>query len=89
MPRLRLRTPRPYPFGLLVPVARTATRTAAEEVRRFLGTHRIRSTVADCAPRGRGRRRSPWKLQVLVFPDDAGRARRLVNDWTLPADAPD
>ncbi|GHG53748.1 hypothetical protein [Streptomyces griseocarneus] len=80
---------RPYPYGLLVPVANVATRTAADEIRRFLGAWRIRSTVAPYAPRRRGRARAPWTLQVLVFADDAGRARRLVNDWTLPADAPD
>ncbi|MBT2386503.1 hypothetical protein [Streptomyces sp. ISL-11] len=79
-----MRTPpagrRPYPYGLLVPVARVATASAAEEIRRFLDTCGIRSTAAPCARR----RRSPWRLQVLVFADDAGRARRLVNDWTLP-----
>ncbi|MEV4439195.1 hypothetical protein AB0K09_09260 [Streptomyces sp. NPDC049577] len=74
-----------YPYGLLVPVARVATPTAAEEIRRFLDTCGIRSTTAPCPGRPR---RGPgglrWRLQVLVFADDAGRARRLVNDWTLP-----
>ncbi|MFF4405291.1 hypothetical protein ACWD4B_20755 [Streptomyces sp. NPDC002536] len=70
-----------YPYGLLVPVVRVATGTAAEEVRAFLDLCGIRSTTAPC-PR---RRRSPWRLQVLVFAKDAGRARQLVNEWTLPA----
>ncbi|MEU4212463.1 hypothetical protein AB0F13_21115 [Streptomyces sp. NPDC026206] len=92
--RLGIRSPafgkgrRPYPYGLLVPVARVATVTAADEVRRFLDTCGIRSTVAPCARRRRGRIRSPWRLQVLVFADDAGRARRLVNEWTLPVGSP-
>ncbi|MBO0654144.1 hypothetical protein J1792_15595 [Streptomyces triculaminicus] len=94
LPRAGLRPPafarrRPYPYGLLVPVANVATVTAADEIRRFLGAWRIRSTVAPYTPRRRRRAPAPWTLQVLVFADDAGRARRLVNDWTLPADAPD
>ncbi len=92
--RLGIRVPafarrRRYPYGLLVPVARVATTTAAEEIRRFLDTMGIRSTVAPCPRRRRGAgRSSPWRLQVLVFADDAGRARRLVNDWTLPVNTP-
>lgn len=73
-----------------MPVARVATTTAAEEIRGFLDTCGIRSTVAPCAVRRRGRSsRSPWRLQVLVFADDAGRARRLVNAWTLPLGTPE
>lgn len=92
--RLRLRPPafakggRHYPYGLLVPVARVATTSAAEEIRRFLDTCGIRSTVAPCLRRRRAPAPLQWRLQVLVFADDAGRARRLVNAWTLPADAP-
>ncbi|MFI9721112.1 hypothetical protein ACIHFE_15900 [Streptomyces sp. NPDC052396] len=71
---------RRYPYGLLVPVARVASATAAEEVRAFLGGRGIRSTAAPCP------RRSGWRFQVLVFARDAGRARLLVNEWTLPAD---
>ncbi|GHF44271.1 hypothetical protein GCM10010218_26990 [Streptomyces mashuensis] len=66
-----------------MPVARVATPTAAAEVRRFLDTCGIRSTTAPC-PRRR-LSRSPWRLQILVFAEEAGRARRLVNAWTLPA----
>ncbi|MFI9201557.1 hypothetical protein [Streptomyces sp. NPDC053048] len=79
---------RTYPYGLLVPVACVGTATAAEAVREFLDTCGIRSTVAPCTRRSYGPRRALRKLQVLVFADDAGRARRLVNAWTLPVDGP-
>lgn len=75
---------RSYPYGLLVPVACVATTTAADEIRRFLDTCGIRSTVAPCTRKSYGPLRALRKLQVLVFADDAGRARQLVNDWTLP-----
>ncbi|MEV5239706.1 hypothetical protein AB0K89_11420 [Streptomyces cinnamoneus] len=75
---------RSYPYGLLVPVACVGTTTAADEVRRFLDTCGIRSTVAPCTRRSYGPVRALRKFQVLVFADDAGPARRLVNAWTLP-----
>ncbi|MGK5548192.1 hypothetical protein ACSNOH_26210 [Streptomyces sp. URMC 127] len=78
-----------------MPVARVATTEAAAEVRAFLGACGIRSTAAPVPVRPRwlrmriGRRRQrpehpQWRHQVLVFADDAERARLLVNRWTLP-----
>ncbi|MFC5720444.1 hypothetical protein ACFP1Z_09760 [Streptomyces gamaensis] len=77
---------RPYPYGLLMPVASVATAAAAAEIREFLDTCGIRSTTAPCSRRRRepaARRR--WRFQVLVFVEDVSRARRLVNEWTSPA----
>ncbi|MCC3770538.1 hypothetical protein [Streptomyces sp. UNOC14_S4] len=76
-----------------MPVARVATTEAAEAVRAFLGARGIRSTTVPVPARPRWRRvrirrHRPgpprWRHQVLVFADDAARARLLVNDWTLP-----
>ncbi|CAM5467050.1 hypothetical protein [Streptomyces abikoensis] len=76
-----------------MPVARVATTEAAAEVRAFLATCGIRSTAAPVPVRprwlrlriGRQRPERPqWRHQVLVFADDAERARLLVNRWTLP-----
>ncbi|MEU7134898.1 hypothetical protein [Streptomyces sp. NPDC046261] len=64
------------------------TTTAADEVRRFLDVCGIRSTVAPCTRKSYGPVRALRELQVLVFADDARRARQLVNDWTLPLEAP-
>ncbi|RLU80656.1 hypothetical protein CTZ27_34735 [Streptomyces griseocarneus] len=76
-----------------MPVARVATTEAAEDIRAFLAARGIRSTTAPVPALPRWRRvrlrrhrpeRPQWRHQVLVFADDAARARFLVNDWTLP-----
>ena len=78
---LRVFVPRPAQprpdqlgFGLLVAVATTPTRADADMLREVLASHGIRATVADgdADPTGRA------TAQVLVFPDDATRARDLV-----------
>jgi hypothetical protein len=62
--------------GLLRSVAELADRDAAGPVRATLSGAGIRSTVGV---RGDGR------VQVLVFPDDEDRARRLVSPAGPPA----
>jgi hypothetical protein len=55
--------------GLLRPVAELPDRTAAAALRAVLSEAGIRSTVGV---------RRDGRVQVLVFPDDEDRARRLV-----------
>jgi hypothetical protein len=74
-------------YGLLLPVARVATPAAAREVREFLDVVGIRSTTAPCTD-GQRTARTQWRLVVLVFAKDVARARRLVDQWTLPARTP-
>lgn len=62
--------------GLLRSVAELPHRTAAGPVRAMLSDAGIRSTIGV---RGDGR------VQVLVFPDDEDRARRLVSPAGPPA----
>jgi hypothetical protein len=76
------------PYGLLLPVARVATPAAALEVRKFLDVVGIRSTTAPCQDGQRTAPRPQWRLVVLVFAKDVTRARRLVDQWTLPARTP-
>jgi hypothetical protein len=70
--------PEPRPkergYGILVAVATTPTMADAEMLREVLAGHGIRSTVAAGDPDATGRATA----QVLVFPDDAARARDLV-----------
>ncbi|MFG2718521.1 hypothetical protein ACGFW5_09510 [Streptomyces sp. NPDC048416] len=76
---------RPYPYGLLAPVARVATIAAADEIRRFLTDQGIRSTVAPSPPRRHVKGlRSQVRFQVLVFIEDVSLARHLVHLWTIP-----
>ncbi|MFL6136930.1 MAG: hypothetical protein ACJ74O_03930 [Frankiaceae bacterium] len=64
-------------YGLLVTVATVPTRDDAEMLREVLAANGIRATVATAPPDDAGRAgRAP--LRVLVFPDDAARARDLV-----------
>jgi hypothetical protein len=68
-------------YGLLVPVVRLPDREAAEVVRARLAERGIRSTVVD-AGKGydaEGRPWAPGSTHVLVFPDDAERARAVVG----------
>ncbi len=81
--RLRASNP-PCPFGLLTPVGRVATQAAADEVRVILDISGIRSTTAPCPDDGRDPDGSMWRMQVLVFAQDAARARHLVDQWTTP-----
>jgi hydroxypyruvate isomerase len=80
---LRVFMPRPRPrdradvaddYGLLVPVATVPTRDDADMLREVLAANGIRATIAGAPPDGTGRA----ALRVLVFPDDAARARDLV-----------
>jgi hypothetical protein len=61
-------------YGLLVAVATVPTRDDAEMLRDVLAANGIRATVAPAPPDESGRA----GLRVLVFPDDAARARDLV-----------
>lgn len=83
----RRRRYQPPPYGLLLPVARVATRTAADEVQRFLDVVGIRSTIAPC-PERRNAAAPLLRLQVLVFAEDVSRARLLVDQWTKPVGTP-
>lgn len=70
-------------------MARVATPSAAAEIRDFLDIFGIRSTTAPCPTpwrraRAGGLLRHRWRLQVLVFHEDAARAHRLLLQWTLP-----
>ena len=68
------RPPAPADYGLLVSVASAATRADADMLRELLAAHGIRATVAATDPR----RPRSGRVEVLVFPDDASRARDLV-----------
>ena len=61
-------------YGLLVAVAAVPTKDDAEMLREVLAANGIRATVAAAPPDDAGRP----SLRVLVFPDDAARARDLV-----------
>lgn len=75
-------------YGLLLPVARVMTVSAAEEVRALLDAVGIRSTTAPC-PRGRLRAgRHRWRIQVLVFRKDFARARKVLIRWTRSVKSP-
>ena len=65
-------------FGLLVTVALVGAEADAAELRRRLSANGIRSTVA---PGSDGRTR------ILVFRENAARARRLVGGGALDASA--
>ncbi|WP_089246420.1 SPOR domain-containing protein [Asanoa hainanensis] len=65
-------------FGLLVTVAQTSTEADADELRRRLSANGIRSTIA---PGTDGRTR------ILVFRENAARARRLVGGGARDASA--
>lgn len=84
----RRRRSQPAPYGLLLPVARVATRTAADEVQRFLDVVGIRSTTAPCPERSNAAAPVRWRFQVLVFAEDVSRARLLVDQWTRPVGTP-
>jgi hypothetical protein len=73
-PGARPRDERSDDYGLLVAVATVPTRDDAEMLREVLAANGIRATVAPSPPGDSGRP----SLRVLVFPDDAARARDLV-----------
>ena len=62
------RSPRPADDGLLTRVATTSSRESALALRAVLSDAGIRSTV---------RFPTPHRAEVLVFPEDAARARAL------------
>lgn len=64
-----VRPGRPDDYGLLVPVAAPADDAAGEALRRRLSEHGVRVTLA----------RTRDGTRVLVFPDDADLARRLLG----------
>jgi hypothetical protein len=64
----RRRTPPPADAGLLLRVATTSSRESALALRAVLSDAGIRSTVRFPAPH---------RAEVLVFPEDADRARAL------------
>ncbi|HEX2072504.1 MAG TPA: hypothetical protein VHF92_01865 [Geodermatophilus sp.] len=64
----RGRPPAPADDGLLVPVATVSRRETALELRAFLSDAGIRSTIRSPAAH---------RADVLVFPEDAARARAL------------
>ena len=68
-----------HDFGLLVPATRALPRTEAERIQSLLAGHGIRATIA---PAGEGYDASgrPWppgSVHVLVFRQDADRAREI------------
>lgn len=69
-PRPPARDPGPPDYGLLEPVADVATPGEADRLRSLLAGHGIRATVAT-HPQG--------EFVVLVFPEDAALARRVVH----------
>jgi hypothetical protein len=72
-PEKRVRTPPPSPEdGLLVPVVTVTRRESALALRAVLSDAGIRSTV---------RATQGGRAQVLVFPEDADRARALVTSF--------
>lgn len=73
------------PYGLLVPVARVMTATAAGEIQRILAAAagvRFYSRPIGGVDQARRWRRAArlarWPIQVLVFPEDAPQARRVL-----------
>jgi hypothetical protein len=62
--RVPARAPEPRDLGLLVPVAEVRTRDDAEMLVQLLREAGVRASISD--------------LEVLVFTEDADRARRLV-----------
>lgn len=58
-------------YGLLTAAARTDDRDTAEDFRRLLDEAGIRATLAPALD---------GRYRVLVFPEELGRARRLVGD---------
>lgn len=77
---VRLLRPR-ADYGLLTPVARLGDRASAEAARARLGEYGIRGTVvpAGLGFDAQGRPWSPESAQILVFPDDADRAREVLQ----------
>ncbi|MBF6327082.1 hypothetical protein [Nocardia transvalensis] len=71
-------------YGLLVPVATVFDRDAAEAVRALLRSCGIRATAGPAAP-GRVQRalRRTEGLRILVFPEDAHRAREFLYRHTV------
>lgn len=71
-------------YGLLVPAARAMTPAGAVQVRQLLATAGIRSTTVPSAPAPPGRELSRTAasallpIEILVFPEDAEPARRLL-----------
>ncbi len=75
-PERRRRTPRPSPEeGLLVLVATLSRRESALALRAVLSDAGIRSTI---------RFPEAHRAQVLVFPEDADRARALATSFPAP-----
>ncbi|RBY82000.1 hypothetical protein DQ238_05100 [Geodermatophilus sp. TF02-6] len=71
----RRRGRRPTDDGLLTPVATVSRRETALALRAVLSDAGIRSTV---------RFPGPHRAQVLVFPEDAARARELAASFPAP-----
>ena len=75
-PERRRRTPPPSPEdGLLVPVATLSRRESALALRAVLSDAGIRSAI---------RFPEAHRAQVLVFPEDADRARALATSFPAP-----
>ncbi|WP_280402709.1 hypothetical protein [Nocardia carnea] len=70
-------------YGLLFPVATTATEDAARYVRELLRINGIRATASG--PRFRGGRRC---LRVLVFPEDAAHAYAVICTHAAAVEQP-
>jgi hypothetical protein len=69
----RQRTPPPpADDGLLTPIATLSRRESALALRAVLSDAGIRSTIREPAPH---------RADVLVFPEDADRARRLASTF--------
>jgi hypothetical protein len=68
-------TPAPQDDGLLVPIATLSGRESARALRAVLSDAGIRSTIRSPDPR---------RADVLVFPEDADRARALAAGFTGP-----
>ena len=69
-----------HDFGLLVPATRALPRTDAERIQTLLAGHGIRATLA-AAGEGYDASGRPWppgSVHVLVFRQDAERAREIV-----------
>ncbi|MFI9415175.1 hypothetical protein [Nocardia gamkensis] len=76
-PRLGRAVPVAEDYGLLFPVATTATEDTARYVRDMLRASKIRATTSR--PQVRSGRRY---LRVLVFPEDAARAYAVICTHT-------
>ena len=76
------RTPGNRPdYGLLVPATRALPHDEAARVHAVLAEHHIRATLAP-AGKGYDATGRPWPQDatyLLVFPDDADRARELTS----------